>query len=76
MNSITVQYKGYTAKTYGRSSMSIFNKDGKECCHTGSYNGSGTEDELKSAIDAYIMITSSGAFEKIYNDNSPDVDDF
>jgi len=55
---------GYSGKLYGESSMSIYNKDGKEVMHTGSRKPN-TLEELKEAVDSFpafmAMIEGIGA---------------
>lgn len=43
---------GYSGKLYGKSSMSIFDKDGKEVMHTGSRTPN-TLEELKEVVDRF-----------------------
>ena len=43
---------GYSGRLYGRSSMSIFDKNGKEVMHTGSRTPN-TLEELKEVVDGY-----------------------
>lgn len=50
-----VSKDGYTAKSYGKSSLVIFNEDGEKM-HSGSYYGKGTKDELEEQIDLYIAL--------------------
>ena len=43
---------GYSGKLYGKSSMSIFDKDGKEVMHTG-FRTPNTQEELKEVVDRF-----------------------
>ena len=72
-----VEYRGYTAVTYGKSSLSIYRPDGTECMHTGSRNKeyTETEDGLKELINDQIDLFESGKFDNIFKDNNTDDDD-
>lgn len=52
-----IHYKGYIAKTYGKSSAVVLEeKTNKEKLHTGFYSGEGTDEDLKELIDLYIYL--------------------
>lgn len=52
-------YKGYRAVSYGKSSVAIYNSEGRNVFHTGSRAFPDTENELKKCIDFYIMLAES-----------------
>lgn len=55
MRSITVFHKnGYSGRLYGKSSLSIYNREGKEVFHTG-FRNINTRDELYRVVDEYPM---------------------
>ena len=50
-----IEYKsdnGYTGRMYGKSSLSIFNANGKEIFHTGFWKGN-TLTELQKQVDEF-----------------------
>ena len=59
---------GYSAKLYGKSSMSIYFK-GKEVAHTGSRNVN-KDDEVKELLDKYPELMESTS--KIVKDGGLD----
>ena len=61
---------GYSAKLYGKSSMSIYRPDGKQCMHTGSRNVN-TEEEVMKLLEEYpdFQEMLKSKFFDIYNDN-------
>lgn len=56
---------GYSGKLYGESSMSIYDKNGKEVFHT-KYRNALTEEDLKEEVDGFpaFMELLKGAARK------------
>lgn len=78
----TIKYtskNGYTGVLYGRSSLAIYNKDGKEVLHTG-FRTINTYEELVETVETFpeFFELLKGAALKIKEDfqNGVDDDDF
>lgn len=79
----TIKYKskknGYTGVLYGRSSLTIYNKDGKEVMHTG-FRNINTYEELVETVETFpeFFELLKEAAPKIKEDfqNGVDDDDF
>lgn len=57
---VVIHPNGYSGKLYGKSSMSIFDKDGKEVLHTGFRNP-----DMNSAEKLYEHLESFPAFLEV-----------
>lgn len=75
----TIKYtskNGYTGVLYGRSSLAIHNKDGKEVMHTG-FRNINTYEELVETVETFpeFLELLKGAAPKIKEDFQNEVDD-
>lgn len=75
----TIKYtskNGYTGVLYGRSSLAIYNKDGKEVMHTG-FRNINTYEELVEEVESFpeFMKLLNEAAPKIKEDFQNGVDD-
>ena len=75
----TIKYtskNGYTGVLYGRSSLAIYNKDGKEVMHTG-FRNINTYEELVETVETFpeFLELLKGAAPKIKEDFQNEVDD-
>lgn len=72
MNQIYKHPNGYSAKLYGKSSMVVFNPDGKECSHTG-FRSCNTEEEVMEMLES--MPELMNVLKSIAEDDFDDEDD-
>ena len=63
---------GYTGRLYGKSSLSVFDSDGKEVLHTGK-RSINTYAELKKQIEGFPAFMES--LQSIFDDENCDEDD-
>ena len=64
---------GYTGVLYGKSSLAIYDKKGRERMHTG-FRNINTFDELKECVDTFPEFEKllSEKWNAIYNDKDDD----